>query len=331
MMLRKTIAVICAILVVLLMLPFLLFRTVANTYLNPEFYEGPILEESYERFTSFVTDKMLEDEMISNEFSIDEIRQIVYENFPKDNLRLILNEFVLQLRGMNGRRKDGAITVSLMPLKNNINDLADDISNRIISQIPLCPVDDDLQELSYDDLGLPICIPVTVDINQVRESLQHELQIELNNAIPGEFSVDLTAGADEGRTYLNQTVSIIEHLHLMLPFAILMLLLLIALLIYSPYHTIAGYIGSSLFSGGLLTLIGVQVINRIPALTVNEQNMPDLLEAELKELRSLYEVLIGFASEKMFVYSLYFMGIGAVLTLFAMYIKQYHDRSEKIA
>jgi hypothetical protein len=330
-MFRKILAVICVVLVAILITPFLLFRSITNSYLDPEFYKGPVLEEIYDEFVSFVSEEIQKDEKVANYFTVDEVREIISNNFPKEDIEVILQDFVSQIKGIEDRRKGDAINVSLMPVKNNIDNLAEDVSSRIVSDIPACEAETDIQNVPRDDLGMPECIPVTINSERIQAPLKNEIQKELNNAVPGEFTLDLTTGMEEQKTYLNQAVSIIEYIQLMLPFIILILLLLIALLIYSPYHSIMAYIGAALFSGGTLSIIIVQFINRIPRLAVNQSNMPELSSNEIEELRGLYTVLVGFISDRMFIYSLYFAGAGAVLILIALFIKHYNGGFNKTA
>lgn len=331
MVLRKTIAVICVILVTLLILPFLFFRSISNTYLNPEFYEGPVLEESYDQLISFLSEEIRKDEKVAEYFTLGEVGEIIKSNFPREDIEIILQDFVSQLKGIEDRRKGDAITVSLVPVKNNIDDLSEDVSKRIVSDIPVCDPEIDMQNIPRDNLGMPECIPVNVSKDKIQAPLKNELEKELNNIVPGEFSIDLTTGFEEEKTYLNQAVKIIEYTQLMLPFFILILLLLIALVIYKPYNLIMKYIGAGLLSGGLLTLIAVQFMNRIPQLTINEKNLPAMTEIDLEKVRNLYDILISFITSRMTNYSLYFIGIGVVIILIGLYIKHYYGGLKKAA
>lgn len=331
MMLRRIIAVICVVLAALLILPFLFFRTITNTYLNPDFYAGPILDESYDQMVSFISREVIEEEKVSEYFSMDEVENLIKKHFPKETLGIILDDFVSQLKGSDVRRKQDVITVSLAPIKNNIDLLAGDVSTRIVADIPSCSEDVDLQNIPRDSAGTPTCIPVTVNSEQIRTSLENELTREMNNLIPGEFSINLTAGIDEGKAYISQAVSVIEYTQMILPLIILILFLFIFLIIYKPYSTIISYIGTALFSGGLLSLISVQLMKQIPNIAVTEQTMPGLLEQELYEVRSLYEILISFVSNRMLTYSLYFIGLGVIFILIALYIKHSYGESGRIA
>lgn len=326
MILRKTIAFVLIILFALLVIPTIFIRSLAKTYVNPDFYEAEVITESYDYMVSFLSNQIEKDTKISKYFEAQDIEEIIKTHFTIDAVQEVVQDFVSQLKGVSDKRKDDAITVSLIPLKANIENLADDVSVKMMNTIPTCATEEEIELLSQEtqEGELPSCIPTESIRSELTVKLKREIERGMNEIIPGEFSIDLTTNGEGGETQLKQIVFVLNYAQMILPLFLLVLLLLIMLVIYKPHTLIMKYIGGALSLGGIFGLVSIQLIAQIPTATISSEAIPGLLENELLGLREFYSFLLGFVTKQMTLYSLYFLGTGLVIFFVALYIRQFN-------
>jgi len=330
MKLRKAIAVLLVLIFALIALPALFLKSISVTYLNPDFYDGKIVDKSYEYIVNFISDEVSSEESVKNYFSKDDIDGMVKKYIPASLMHDLAVDFTAQLKSINDGRKQDSIVVSLMPIKNNMGSIAQDISLKIIGSIPACePVAEGEEEtvIEYVD-GKPSCIPEGFDTTEVLQNVKYEVEKELNNIIPGEFTLELS-GDDAQQATFRQMISFVSYLQIILPLFMLVFLLLIALFIYSPYSLVSKFTGAALFLAGVFGLVISQLFGQIPSWAVTQENFPDLLAEELSYMNEIYSFFIGFIVEKMSVYSLYMLGIGIVIILFGLYLHHFHEHTEE--
>jgi len=334
MKLRKAIAVLFVLIFALIALPALFLKTISVTYLNPDFYDGKIIDKSYEYIVGFISDGVSSEEDVKVYFSKEDIAGMVKKYIPVSLMHDLAVDFTAQLKSINDGRKQDSIVVSLMPIKNNMGSISQDISVKIIGSIPACePVAEEevaAEEevvVEYVD-GKPVCIPEGFDTNEILQNVKYEIEKELNNIIPGEFTLEL-GKTDSQQATFRQMVSFVSYLQIILPLFMLVFLLLIALFIYSPYSLVSKFTGAALFIAGVFGLIVSQLLGHIPSLIVTKENFSGLLAEELSSLNEIYSFFIGFIVEKMSIYSLYLLGIGIVIILFGLYLHHFHEHTEE--
>jgi hypothetical protein len=338
MKLRKAIAVLFVLIFALIALPALFLKTISVTYLNPDFYDGKIIDKSYEYIVGFISDGVSSEEDVKNYFSKEDIAGMVKKYIPVSLMHDLAVDFTAQLKSINDGRKQDAIVVSLMPIKNNMGSISQDISVKIIGSIPACEpvaeeevaVEEDVvveEEVAVEYVdGKPVCIPEGFDTTEVLQNAKYEIEKELNNIIPGEFTLEL-GNTDSQQATFRQMVSFVGYLQIILPLFMLVFLLLIALFVYSPYSLVSKFTGAALFLAGVFGLIVSQLLGHIPSLIVTKENFADLLAEELSSLNEIYSFFIGFIVEKMSIYSLYLLGIGIVIILFGLYLHHFHEHT----
>ncbi|MBA4336739.1 hypothetical protein C0416_03115 [bacterium] len=330
MKLRKAIAVLLVLIFALIALPALFLKSISVTYLNPDFYDGKIIDKSYEYIVNFISDEVSSDEDVKGYFSKEDIAGMVKKYIPANLVHDLATDFTSQLKSINDGRKQDSIVISLMPIKDNMGSIAQDISVKIIGSIPACePVAEGEEEVlpEYVD-GKPACIPAGFDTTEILQNVKYETEKELNNIIPGEFTLELS-GDDSQQATFRQMISFVSYLQIILPLFMLVFLLLIALFIYSPYSLVSKFTGAALFLAGVFGLIVSQLLSHIPSLVVTQENFSDLLAEELSSLTEIYSFFIGFIVEKMSIYSLYLLGIGIVIVLFGLYLHHFHEHTEE--
>lgn len=327
MKLRKAIAALLVLIFALISLPTLFLRSVASTYLNPDFYDGSVVDQTYEYIVDFISDEISNEKDVTGYFTRDDIKEMIKKYVPSILMQDLVKDFTAQLKGINEGRKDDTITVSLMPIKENMSSIAQDISKKIVENIPACEIADDekVVEIEYNE-GKPTCIPAGLDTTEVTQNVQHEVEKELNNVIPGEFTLELSPeGSNQAN--LKQILSFVDYLQIILPLFMLVFLLLMALFIYSPYSLISKFTGAALFLGGVFGLVASQLMKQIPSMTITQSNFPDLLVEEIAYLKEIYSFFIGFIVERMSVYSLYMLGMGIIVILFGLYLHHFYEHT----
>ena len=327
MKLRKTIAALLVLIFALVAVPTLFLRSIASTYLNPNFYEGKVVEQTYEYVVDFIADEAVKEKDINAYFSKDDIKDLIYKYISADIMQGLVKDFTTQLKGINDGRKNGAIIISLAPIKENMSLMAGDITTKIIENTKICETDEEnvIEDIKYVD-GKLACIPREANIAEITQEIKHKVEKELNNVVPGEFTLELSAESN-GNGSLKQIMSFVDYLQIILPLIMLVFLLLMALFIYSPYSVISEFTGFALLLGGVFGLIASQLLRQIPSIAVTQSNLPDLDALEISNLQEIYSFFISFIVERMSVYSLYLLGMGIVIFLFGLYLRHFHEHT----
>lgn len=314
MKIRIAIAVLLALIFGLVTIPTFFIRSIVKTYFNPAFYEGSVIEESHEYLVDFLDEQISQDEAVGEYFDKSEVDILVREYITSADLRTVIQEFISQMNNISDGRKSNIITVSLEPLKDGMPGMANDVATHIVDKTPVCEDEiEDLAEFLKD--GLPNCVPQEIEKSSLINPLALEIEKNMSDMIPGEFSLDLNQAGEGDTASFTQLLFIFKYAQMILPLFMLILLLLMTLVIYKPYTRTMKFIGSSFALGGILSLIAAQLFSQIP----------DIFKESINGLNSFYSYLIDFVVARINTYSLYFIGIGALVILIGFYLSRYHD------
>jgi hypothetical protein len=318
MLIRKIFAGVLLVAVALITIPTVFVRSITSTYLNPDFYDGEVVDESYEYGVPFLSKTIYEDPRIADYYTVPEVDTLVRKYFSIDHARDLAKDFATQLKSVIDGRKDDMIVVSLEDSRAQVKPLANEVSNDLVSGIEMCEEEDDLKlyEVSTDEL--PRCIPVEDGREKVKEIFKKDLERDMNNVISTKFEFDLTAEGQEDM-HLKQFVQVFKSAQTILPLFLIIGLLFIILVIYKPKSLIAKFVALALFLGGVLSLITSQFISRIPEVMVTADSLPGYQINELEDFKSFYNFLLEFVVEKMMLYSFYFIGVGIVIFVLGLY------------
>ena len=160
----------------------------------------------------------------------------------------------------------------------------------------------------------------------LKESLESGTDIGASFAatIEGEFVIDMKNLGQENAE-LKEVIDAFGYIQMILPLVLLILLFFMMIIIYKPHTLIMKYVGGALTLGGIFSIISAQLLIQIPALTLNKDNLGDMMLEEVNQLRDLYSFLLNFIVEKMTVYSVYFIGIGVLIFFAGYYISHFHS------
>ncbi|MBN1494719.1 hypothetical protein JW911_03220 [Candidatus Peregrinibacteria bacterium] len=316
-MIRKSTAILLILIFALLTLPTLFVRAVSTTYLDPGFYEGQMLDEVYNYTSDYISEEIAKDEKVSKYYNKQEIQEFLEESFTKDNLRDISKDFISQLKALGEKRKTDAIKISLLPIKENITKMSGQIAIKIVAGIPDC-TDEDAVIL---DAQMPECVPASVQRMELELQVKREIERNLTDVIPGEFTLDLDTGENAYDAKLTDMLSIIKYIEMILPLILLIVLLLIMLIIYKPYTTVMGFSGAALISGGVFGLVFAQLLNYLPSMIASGQE---------QQIVNIYSLVFGVLTQKITVYAVYMGAVGLVIVLAAIFLKKSHHNPEKV-
>lgn len=319
MKLRIAIAVLLALIFSLITIPTFFIRSVVKTYLNPAFYEGEVIEESHEYLIEFLNDQIADDENISSYLNEEDINKLTTDYVTSESLRTVVQDFIAQLNNISDGRNSNRIAVSLMPLKEKIPNMATDIAVYILDHTPDCEYEIEDIDVFLND-PLPNCIPTEIERSVIENPLSLEIEKNLYDIIPGEFSLDLNSSGNSENTSFTQLLFIFKYAQMILPLFMLILLLLIALIIYKPYTRIMKFIGGSFIFGGVFSLIAGQLLAQVPS----------LYREYINGLSEFYSFIVNFIVERINIYSVYFIGIGGLVVLIAFYLSHYYEKHPHI-
>ncbi|MBD3156646.1 hypothetical protein GF369_02345 [Candidatus Peregrinibacteria bacterium] len=330
MRIRKTIAAVLVLVFALVALPTLLLRSVASTYMQPNFYKGEVVEQTYEYVIEYVGQEVMNEEDIRNYFTQKEIEQMLKDSIPLSVMEGLAGDFAGQLQSIYDGRKDDTIVVSLKPIKDSTDTIAENVAQKVMSGIPACEVDEEDEievTIEYVD-NKPTCIPPDFDTERIMQTVKHDIEKELNDRIPGEFTLEL-ATEESDQANLKQIISFIDYLQIILPLFLLVMVLLIALFVYTPYSLVSLFTGIALLLAGVFGLIAAQLLRRLPFIAVTPARYPEFNEQQLSYVREIYVFFMHFIVNQMSTYAAYFLGIGLVVVLFGLYLRHFHEHTRR--
>jgi len=101
MKLRKAIAALLVFIFALVALPTLFLRSIASTYLNPDFYEGKVIDQTYEYTVDFISDEVSKEKDVKNYFAKEDIDEMIRKYLPASFMQDLVKDFTAQLNGIN--------------------------------------------------------------------------------------------------------------------------------------------------------------------------------------------------------------------------------------
>ena len=328
MKIRKTIAAVLVLIFALVALPTLLLRSIVSTYLEPTFYEGEFVDQTYEYVIEYVGQEVMTEDEISAYYTQNEVEQLLRTTFPVSVMQDFADDFVGQLKSIYDGRKDDTIVISLKPVKDSTDLIAENVAQKVVSDIPSCEFDEEGEEwggVKYVD-NKPSCIPQGFNTEPILQTIRHDVARQLNDRIPGEFKLELSM-QESDKANIKQFVSFISYLQIILPLFLLVIVLLVALFVYGPYSLVSLFTGGAFLLAGIFGLIATQLMRRLPFIAVTPSRYPELTEQQLSYMREIYGFFTKFILEKMNTYSLYFLGIGIVIVLFGLYLRHFHEHT----
>jgi len=328
MLIRKIFASVLVVAIALITIPTVFVRAVTSTYLNPDFYDGEVVDEAYEYSVPFLSEAIYKDQKIGDYYTLEEVNVMVRKYFVIDYARALAKDFATQLKSVIDGRKEDAIIVSLEDFRAQINPLADEVAADLVSDIEMCAEDDDLKLYEVPSNELPRCIPVEDGRAKVQDIFKKDLERDMNNVISTEFVFDLTTDGHEDDIHLQQFVQVLKYAQSILPLFLIVGLLFIILVIYKPKSLVIKFVSFAIFLGGVFSLIASQFISRIPEITLTAKNMPGYQVNELEQFKDFYKFLLNFVIERMMLYSIYFVAVGVVLFVLGLYFAMSEKRQK---
>ncbi len=319
---RRVLAVFFIFLFIVVSLPTYLFFGVSNSFMKASFYQGPVVDVSYDYLLNATAKKMLEkDEIMSAYFTETDLKTEMTTVFPVSLYRGITDSLATQVEGLKDNM-DKPLTISLKVFRESLLTFANNLSFRLFQKLPIC-VGGQIPEMNVK--GLPTCVPEGAEYNRIAAPFTQKFESSVYSVIPEQFQLDLNSPVAFGGISFAEIAKWFMYSKYILYGLMLFILAVIALLIYGPFSLIVKYVGIAFtFSGitGYLMSLGISY-------------MPEMLYADMSigkeagDMRQLIQYLASYVSAESQKIALIFLALGALLILVRVFLKRSYQ-SEKV-
>lgn len=241
MLLRRITASFLVILFVVLAIPNFLIYGLSRTYLNTDFYRrDDVVQGVYEYALDKTVDALREgSDFFSGYFTPKELRTELENVFTKSVFSKTLADFADQI---DEYKKDTSKTlvVSLRVLRENLLTVGNNLAYMVYQKLPSCSSD---LTLSFSG-GVPECVPSQVPYETVVAPITDSFEAAIYEEIPEEL------GNIEQAVPIEMLVKVEGYRDISF-IVLVVLLLLMALVLYTRVSSIIAYIATSFLLSGV--------------------------------------------------------------------------------
>jgi hypothetical protein len=313
-MVKRVLAGILIFLFIVVSLPTFLFFGVSNSFLRPSFYDGEVVDVTY-NFMLDVTAKNLfaQDSIISSFFNESEIKAEMVNVFPVALFKGVFTDFSSQISSLK-EKPDKPITVSLKVFRESLLTFSNNLSFKLFQKLPIC-VGGQMPEV--DMKGLPTCIPEGVEYNKVTAPLTQRFEATIYSVVPEQIQIDLNAQIGDSNVTPAVLMTWFMYLKYILYGSLLFLLAAIALFVYAPFSLIVKYEGIAFAFSGIAGYLLSLCVSLIPSFMVNDIGT----SGDGVELHKFLQYIVSFVSAESQKIALIFLALGAILILMRVFLK----------
>jgi hypothetical protein len=318
---RRVLAAFFIFLFIVVSLPAFLFFGISNSFLRSSFYQGQVVDVSYDYLLNATAKKILEkDDVIAAYFNETDLKSEMTTVFPVSLFRGISDSLASQVEGLKDNL-DKPLTISLKVFRESLLTFANNLSFKLFQKLPVC-AGGQVPDLGLN--GIPTCVPVGVQYNQIAAPLAQRFESAVYSAIPEQLQIDLNVPLGQSGISLAAIVKWFMYSKYIFYGLMLFLLAMIALLVYAPFSLIVKYEGIAFIFSGIVGYV----------MSLGISYMPDLIYADMNidkgggELRQLLQYLASYMSAESQKIALIFLALGALLMLVTVFLKRSY-RSEK--
>jgi hypothetical protein len=318
---KRALAGLLVFLFIIVALPTFLFFGISNSFLRQSFYEGPVADITY-NFAVNVTaaDLLKKDDIIAAFFNETDLKAEMMIVFPESMFKGIMTDLSGQIASLKDK-PDKPLTISLKVFRESLLTFANDLSYKLFQKLPVC-VGGQLSQV--DVKGLPTCIPPGAEYNQIAAPFAQRFESTVYSIVPEQIQVDLNSPLGQSGLSIAVFLQWFMYSKYILYGSLLLILILIVLLIYSPFSLIVKYEGMAFaFSGitGYLLSLGISMM---PDLLISDMNVMSNKE----QWRQLISYLASYVAAESQKIALAFLALGAVLILIRVFLTHRYN-SEK--
>jgi hypothetical protein len=321
MSLRKITAGLLILLFTAVSLPTFLYFGLSNTVFRKSFYEGALVEKTHDLLLNATAKKLLTvDEVISDYFTESDIKAEMLEVFPVNLFGKAMADFGSQIEQV----RDGdlkTITISMDVYRRSLLTLANNLSYRLFETLPRCGGG---EVPSEDVRGLPTCVPEGVEYNMVAAPFAKQFEASVYLSVP-EVKVNLEQISVAGSVSLATVIGWFFTAKNVLYAALLLMLVLIALLIFSPFSAICKYEGIAFILSGISGYLLCLGLSWLPAYLLSGADLGEMGPQVVQYAGHLVSA-VSAESQKV---ALIFVALGAVLVLVRVFmVNRYNEKPE---
>jgi hypothetical protein len=240
--------------------------------------------------------------------------------FPESMFKGIMTDLSVQVVALKDK-PDKPLAISLKVFRESLLTFANNLSYKLFQKLPICTGG----QLSQTDVrGLPTCIPQGAEYNQIAAPFAQRFESTVYSIIPEQIQIDLNTPLGQSGFTIAAFMQWFMYSKYILYGTLLAILILIVLLIYSPFSLIVKYEGMAFaFSGiaGYLLSLGISMM---PDLLISDMNVT----ADKEQWQQLLQYLGSYVAAESQKIALAFLALGAVLILIRVFLTHKYN-SEK--
>jgi hypothetical protein len=317
---RRFTAGIFIFLFIVISLPTFLYFGLSNTVLRKSFYEGAIVEKTHDLLLNATAKRLLTvDEIIKDYFSESALKAEILAVFPLDLFKSAMSDLGTQVEKI----RDGSsktITISMDVYRRSLLTLANNLSYKLFQALPSCKGG----EIPAEDVrGLPTCVPEGVEYNVVAAPFAKQFESSVYLSIP-EIKIDLDQIRADNGVSLATIISWFGKAKNVLYGILLFLLVMIALLVFSPFAAIAKYEGIAFLLSGISGYLFCLGLSFLPGYILAGADIGEMT-SQITQYGGYIVSSVSAESQKI---ALVFLALGTVLILVHVFmVSRYNEKT----
>lgn len=304
-------------------LPTFLLFGLTNSVGKSSFYDGPIVDQAYNLLIKITSLNLIKtDPIIAKYFTESDLKSAITEVFPIQTFREMVQDFAGQVEKLK-ENPERPLVVSLKTFRAGLLTFANDLSYRLFQKLPVCGGG----EIPSEDVqGIPTCVPAGVEYNVVAAPLSKQFESSVYSAVPEQAQFDLNAAMGQSGLTMAAVVDAFLMAKYVLYGILLGLLVIIALLVFSPFSLIAKYEGIAFVLSGVSGYFLGAGLSGLPDYLLANSDIPDYKEDVLLMVKNVASS-ISAQCQKM---ALVFLALGVVLILVRLFmVGKYRDEKSE--
>ena len=321
---RRVLAGFLVFLFILASLPTFAVYSISNTYLRPQFYNGKIVQGTYDFLISFTAKNLhTADPIIEEHFTELDLKREIEKVFPRDLFQGVADDMAVQMEKFQ-QDPTKPVTLSMKKFRDSLVTLSHGLSYLLFQSFPKC-AEGEFPENKEN--GLPTCVPEGVEYNLIAAPFASQFEGAIYQSVPEQIQLDLSTatGGDNGAVVWLKGF---DTIRLVLYVVLICLLVAIAFLVYSQFSLIVFYEGFAFLISGVMGYFMAYGIGTMPQYLF-EQITKDDPSRQTAELLTYLQYLFGFIIDEMQRISLTFVALGGVLLLVRFFLISRY-RSEQV-
>lgn len=316
MTLRRSAAVFFTLLFLVFSLGMFFVLALANTFLKPAFYQGPVKAGTYDFLINVSAERILaSDKLIVNNFNVTDLRTEISSVFTRELFDKMVDNFSLQIDNLK-MNPSQPLVISLKLFRESLLTVARNLAFRLFKTLPVCS-EGQIPEQNVQ--GIPSCVPKDVEFNAVAEPFSGRFEKAVYSSVPDQIQYDLNGSGQRGPNGVAALFKWISLVRYFLYGGLLTLLVLIALLVYAPFVDILKYEGMAFALSGALGLLLGLGIETLPGLMLDQAGIPGIMHSQTL---NYVQYLFSFLTAEVQKIALIFFAFGAILILMQTFLKR---------